>query len=37
MYSVYMHRNKINQKVYIGLTKQIPQNRWRANGEGYKT
>ena len=37
MYSVYMHRNKINQKVYIGLTKQIPQNRWRTNGEGYKT
>lgn len=36
MYSVYMHRNKINQKVYIGLTKQIPQNRWRTNGEGYK-
>ena len=37
MYSVYMHKNKTNQKVYIGLTKQIPQQRWRSNGEGYKT
>lgn len=37
MYSVYMHKNKINQKVYIGLTKQEPQTRWRANGEGYKS
>lgn len=35
-YTVYIHRNKINNKVYIGLTKQIPEQRWR-NGNGYKT
>ena len=36
MYSVYIHKNKINQKVYIGLTKQNPKDRWRLNGQGYK-
>lgn len=30
-----MHRNKINNKVYIGQTKQKIENRWR-HGEGYK-
>lgn len=30
-----MHRNKINDKVYIGQTNQKPERRWR-NGEGYK-
>lgn len=34
-YKIYMHRNKINGKIYIGQTKQKPENRWR-NGEGYK-
>lgn len=34
-YKVYIHRNKINGKVYIGITKQKPENRWR-NGKGYK-
>ena len=29
-----MHRNKINQKVYIGQTSQTVENRWR-NGYGY--
>lgn len=37
MYTVYIHRNKKNQKVYVGLTKQTPQARWRKNGEGYKS
>lgn len=34
MYTVYMHRNKINQKVYIGITGQKPYVRWN-NGIGY--
>lgn len=32
---IYAHKNKINNKVYIGQTKQVLNNRWR-NGEGYK-
>lgn len=35
-YTVYMHKNKINSKVYIGITKQKPQYRWN-DGNGYKT
>lgn len=34
-YTVYMHKNKINGKVYIGITKQKPKYRWN-DGEGYK-
>lgn len=34
-YSVYCHTNKINNKKYIGITSQKPQNRWQ-NGNGYK-
>lgn len=34
-YTVYMHKNKINSKVYIGITKRKPQYRWN-NGKGYK-
>ena len=35
MYTVYMHRNKINNKVYIGQTSlDPPEKRWR-NGVGY--
>lgn len=34
-YTVYKHTNIINKKVYIGITKQNPIDRWR-NGEGYK-
>ena len=35
-YIVYMHKNKINGKVYIGITYQNVKYRWRKNGEGYK-
>lgn len=35
-YCVYMHVNKINGKRYIGITQQMPEERWR-NGQGYKT
>ena len=35
-YIIYIHKNKINQKVYIGQTCQKPQKRWN-NGEGYKS
>lgn len=34
-YYVYMHISP-NDKKYIGITKQIPQRRWRKNGQGYK-
>ena len=35
MYTIYKHINKINNKIYIGVTKQKPEQRW-AHGEGYK-
>lgn len=35
-YSVYMHKNKLNNKVYIGITCQIPTSRRWKNGNGYK-
>lgn len=34
-YIVYMHKNKINNKVYIGMTKDVI-NRWKSNGIKYK-
>ena len=34
-YTIYCHRNKINNKIYIGQTCQKLQRRWR-EGEGYK-
>lgn len=34
-YCVYKHTNKVNGKVYIGLTGQKPEYRWN-NGDGYK-
>ena len=36
-YTVYIHRNKTNNKIYVGLTCQKPEARWRSNGQGYKS
>ena len=35
-YTIYIHKNKINGKVYIGQTSQRPEKRWD-NGRGYET
>lgn len=37
MYSVYQHKNKVNGKIYIGITSQIPEIRWGINGRNYKS
>ena len=37
MYTVYQHKNKINGKIYIGITMQIPEKRWGRNGCNYKS
>lgn len=37
MYTVYQHKNKINGKVYIGITSRKPEERWGSNGVNYKT
>lgn len=37
MYTVYQHKNKINNKIYIGITKQEPEKRWGVNGANYKS
>lgn len=34
-YCIYIHKNKINGKIYVGQTCQDPERRWR-KGEGYK-
>jgi group I intron endonuclease len=34
-YCVYKHTNKVNGKVYIGITSKSPERRW-SNGIGYK-
>ena len=35
-YSVYMHQNLVNGKVYIGMTSQSPNRRYGKDGVGYK-
>ena len=37
MYTVYQHKNKINGKIYIGITMQVPEKRWGINGNNYKS
>lgn len=34
-YIVYVHINKTNNKIYIGITRKKPERRW-SNGSGYK-
>ena len=35
-YKIYMHKNKINGKIYVGQTYQVPQERWGCQGKGYR-
>ena len=37
MYTVYQHKNKINGKVYIGITSQKLERRWGSQGCNYKS
>lgn len=36
MFKIYIHRNKLNNKIYIGQTCQELVDRWK-NGEGYRS
>ena len=33
---IYLHRNKINNKCYVGQTCQKPSQRWGSHGQNYK-
>lgn len=33
-FCIYVHRNKLNGKLYIGITSQVPERRWNS-GRGY--
>ena len=35
LWCVYIHINKINNKVYVGVAKGRPEKRWGKNGYGY--
>ena len=35
MYTLYQHRNKINGKIYIGITRRSPTERWGSRGSRY--
>lgn len=35
VFTIYAHINKINGKVYVGQTIQLPEKRWK-NGKAYK-
>ena len=37
VYTVYQHKNKINGKVYIGITSRKPEERWGHDGINYKS
>lgn len=37
MYTVYQHKNKINGKIYFGITSRTPSERWGNNGSYYKS
>ena len=37
MYTVYQHKNKINGKIYIGITSQKTEDRWGPQGCNYKS
>lgn len=33
---LYIHRNKVNGKIYVGITSRKPEDRWGFNGNGYR-